>query len=54
MLAFVIYTHFSKKKSRTYASTFTLNLLKASQWLRNKQTNLLYLQLENLLVWTSA
>ena len=51
MLAFVIYTHFSKKKkkSRTYASTFTLNLLKASQ-LRNKQTNLLYLQLENLLV----
>ena len=51
MLAFVIYTHFSKKKkSRTYASTFTLNLLKASQEPRNKQTNLLYLQLENLLV----
>ena len=31
MLAFVNYAHFSKKKKcRTYASTFTLNLLKAS------------------------
>ena len=39
---------------KLYASAFTLNLFKTPQSLRNKQTNLLYLELETLLARTSA